>query len=266
MGTGRLRQRAADALLAVRQDAEVAHRATQLPEPGHQGEAVGVVDRALGQRPARLAHLVAGRKDRNANRIADRDGPAPDGCGEAYVLGHQPPAAPQDDAAAAHVLAGAATIGAPLNARRDQDRVALLAAVLLHHHGIRPFGHRRAGEDADRLAAAGGAAQRMAGRDPARHRQARLARRVEVVEEHGIAVDRRIVIGGDVDRRGHVLRQNAPAGFGQRRRGRTLYRRQAFGQKVQRLVERHQRAAMGETVVAKLRHLDFRVPVRNDRQ
>ena len=61
------------------------------------------------------------------------------------------------------VLAGLAQIGPALDAGRDDDLAAFLAAVLLHHDRVRARRYRRAGEDADRLATVRGAAQRMAG-------------------------------------------------------------------------------------------------------
>ena len=51
-----------------------------------------------------------------------------------------------------HILAGLAAIGALFDARHDDHMVAILAAILLHHHCIRAHGHRRTGEYPDRLA------------------------------------------------------------------------------------------------------------------
>ena len=61
------------------------------------------------------------------------------------------------------------------------DEIALVAAIFLHQHRIRPIRHRRAGEDADRFARPCVAAQRMAGRHPSGHGQRGLLVRVQIV-------------------------------------------------------------------------------------
>ena len=70
------------------------------------------------------------------------------------MRGGEPPPGRQQDRIRAHILAGVAAVGAALQTRRNDHRIALDAGVLLHKHGIGAGRHRRAGENADRFAGA----------------------------------------------------------------------------------------------------------------
>ena len=128
------------------------------------------------------------------------------------------------------------------------------AAVLLHEHGVGAGRHRRAGEDANRLAAHGRAPERVPGGSPPGAGQPRVLCGIEVVEEDRIAVDGGIVVRRHGAFRDHGLRQDAPVRRAQVDRlglGNGMDDALKLGQRFRR---RGQRTAEGEAVVAKLRH------------
>jgi hypothetical protein len=141
---------------------------------------------------------------------------SPDSGGQTNILRFKPPPLPQHNIVLADILAGATVVRTRFYAGHDDHVVAVLAAVLLHHHRVRPLWHRRAGENADCLAAHRRPTQRVPRRHPAGNRQARFTVRVQVVEEHRIAVDRRIVMRRYADRGRHIFSQQSPAGLDQR--------------------------------------------------
>ena len=97
----------------------------------------------------------------------------------------------------------------------------------------------------------------MAGGDAAVQRQQGGRVRVQVGMAHRVAVHRRVGLRRQVDRRQHIRRQHPPGGRAQAHRlGRCdagVQRRDAR----LRLLQRQQRAAEGEAVVAQLRHGRF---------
>ncbi len=145
-------------------------------------------------------------------------------------------------------------VGATLDTATEQHRIALAAAVLLHDDGFRAFGQRRAGEDLQRFAAAGGAVQRMAGGDTSGYRQTGFAIGGEVVVKDRIAVDRRVVVGRHVAIRSDGFGEDASEGGGERNGLDRGDRGQPFGQKVERLRQRHQLVTGDETVVTGFGH------------
>ena len=159
------------------------------------------------------------------------------------------PPAREDGAPRRDVLAGETAVGATLDAGNDDDLAAVLAAVLLHQHRVRPLGHRRAGEHAQRLAAPRRAAEGMAGGDAPGDRQAGFAPGVEVVEEHGVTVDRRVVVRRHVALGDHVLGENASARRAQSDALGSGDRPRHPGDALERRVDGHQAAAVGEAVV-----------------
>ena len=106
--------------------------------------------------------------------------------------------------AVAHILAGKPPVGAELQARRHDDAVAFGRHVLLHEHGIGAGRHRRAGENADRLARLERAVGTRAGGDAAGDRQPGFAVGIQIGVAHGIAIDRGIIERRQIDRRRHV--------------------------------------------------------------
>ena len=76
----------------------------------------------------------------------------PERGGERDVLRLEHGAGRQHHRACRHVLAGEPPVGAALEARRHDHRIAFDRHVLLHEHGVGAGRHRRAGEDADGLA------------------------------------------------------------------------------------------------------------------
>ncbi len=115
--------------------------------------------------------------------------------------------------------------------------------------------HRRAGEDADRLAGGERARGGTARGHPLDHGQPRLARGSEIGVAHRVAVDRRIVERRQIDGRHHVAREHAAA---RRRLSATRLdlgdRRDALADDALDLVDRQQRAREREAVVGELRH------------
>jgi len=83
-------------------------------------------------------------------------------------------------------------------------------AILLHQHGIGAFGHRRAGEDANGLAGADGAAQGMAGGSAAHDGERRRAALAKIGKAQCIAIDRGIVVRRHVARGDEGLCENPP--------------------------------------------------------
>ena len=101
--------------------------------------------------------------------------------------------------------------------RLQRDLVAGERAVLLHHHRVGAVRHRRAGEDADRLATFDRAAERVTGGGAARHWQHRVAVRQQIGMGDRVAVDRAVGMRRHVDVGDKVARQNAPRRLGERR-------------------------------------------------
>ena len=179
----------------VGQDAEIGDGAAELLQQSGEREAVGVVDRARRRGCTRLAQFVAGREQGDAQAGAHRQPAQADRGREAQILRAQALPGAQDDRAGFDILAGEAPVRALPDARRDTHGAVFRAAVFLHHHGIEAGWHGGAGEDAHRAACVRvGECGRVAGGDPADHRQAGLAVPVEFGKAHGIAVDRRIVV------------------------------------------------------------------------
>ena len=239
---------------AIGADAEIADGAAEAAQERRQHDAVGVVNRAGSQPVARLAHLIAGRHQRDPQRPAYRERRVAERGGEAEIGGRQAAAGGERNAAARDILAGMAAVGARLDTGREPDAVAVDDAILLHHHRVGALGHRRAGKDADRLAAPSRATERVAGGRPTGDRQHRLAVGQEVGVEDRVAVDGAVGIGRHVDFSDKIAREDA-AGCRRERDG--LFRdngNDTLPDQRERGIDTEQRAAESKTVVAQLRH------------
>ncbi len=128
--------RARELVAIVRQDAEIGHRGPETLEQPRQQVAIGVEQGGAGPRRARLDDLVAGREHGDADAAEHVEAGQADRGGQRHVLRREPPAGRQHDRAGAHVLAGKPAIGAGLEPRRHDHRLAVEAHVLLHEHGV----------------------------------------------------------------------------------------------------------------------------------
>ncbi len=115
------------------------------------------------------------------------------------------PTAGQVFAAQPAIVAGAHGIG------RKTDLIAARLHIheFLWHHGVAAIGHDRAGHDAHRLGPVGAASARIAGVGRADDLQNHVAAGCQRRALEGVAVHRRVVVGGHVDGRDHVLGQHA---------------------------------------------------------
>ena len=222
-------------LLGVEHDPELGgDRAGQLERRGEQ-QAVGLVDLARPQLLSGLAELRAGDEDADARALR-----APH-LGQACR--RQRPDLPrgEDDAGLEHGLPGPDVAAAIPDVRARGDRSAhLQAAVFLvdeldRDDGVGALGHHAAGGDGHGLARRERPHGRVAGRNPAGHRERdrcdRRVGRTQRVAVHGRARERRQVDGGDGG-----LGENAP--------GRALDRH-ALGLERLRPVE-HEPLGLGE--------------------
>ena len=131
----------------------------------------------------------------------------------------------------------------------------MFAAILLHQHRVRAGratfagGHRRPGKDAYRNATPCRMAKGPTGRNTLAPRQPGFPVRVEVVKEHGPAIDRRIVMGRHIARRKNIARQYTAMRLEQThlpRRGNDV---SGLTKTRQGLSGRHQLAAKGKTII-----------------
>ena len=143
---------ACELLRIVAQNAEIGDRGAEAREQPGEQIAVGIVKRGARQRRSRLDDLVAGREQRRPARAGARKLGETERRRERHMLHRKPPAGGQRHRAVAHIFAGEPPIGAALKSGRHHDAVAVDAAILLHEHRIGAVRHRRAGENADRLA------------------------------------------------------------------------------------------------------------------
>ena len=238
----------------VAQDAEIGHGGAEALQQSGKQIAVGIVERSTRQRRPGFDDLIAGRKQRHPHAAAHIEFGETERRGERHMLHRKPPPRRQRDRAGADVLAGEPPVGAALQARRHHHAIAVDAAIFLHEHRIRALRHRRAGEDADRLAGLDGMVRRVPGSDPIDNAKARVARGSEVLGTHRITIDGGIIERRYADRCNKVLRQHTAVGFAQRDALTVLDWRDAFGDQTLGLGDRQQRTVKGETVVAELRH------------
>ncbi len=160
----------------------------------------------------------------------------------------------QHDLARGHVFAGKSAVGAKLQAFRHGDGIAIHRHVFLHEDRVGALGHRRAGENPDGFAGFQRHVGARAGGQPAADRKPGIGIGFEIGVAHRVSVHRRIIERRQIDRRLDVGGDDAaaravelyPFGLG--------YRRDALADQPLHLVERHQRAGKGETVVGELRH------------
>ena len=62
-----------------------------------------------------------------------------------------------------YILTGVTAVRSSSDPGLEYDSPGFESAILLHHHGVGAFGHRRAGKNPYRLAATGGPVERVAG-------------------------------------------------------------------------------------------------------
>ncbi len=188
---------------------------------------IGADDLVGADRIARHHHLVAGRQDRDARPAMDQQPRPVHRRGEADVAGVEAPTGREADRAGAEIEPGRADIAAPGCAFLDQDDVAFEPfGVFLDDDAVGPARHRRAGEDAHRLADAARCRQRTGppapirsrAAAPARLRHRRRARHSRPSPRHRqgrLGAARRHVLGEDPAERlaqRHLLGRQAPTG------------------------------------------------------
>ena len=179
----------------VAQDAEIGHRAAETRQKSGQHVPVGVVDGAFRQRSTGGAHFIAGREQRHGKRRMDgKRGPA-DRRREAQIFRAQAAPGPEQRRTGGDVLAGTPQVGAARDAGRQRDPGSVARAILLHEDRVGPAvavtpRNRCAGEHAHCGAAPRDAGQRSAGGRPSDDREGCRAIRNEIVEIHGVTVDR----------------------------------------------------------------------------
>ena len=241
-------------LTIVGQDAEIGDPATEPLKQGTDSVAVGIVDAARLRGLPRLLQFVAGRKQRDAKPLRYLKVGAPGRRRETDVLRPQPLSGAQYRFACRNVFSGEAPVAALLDTGADHHGIALKTAVLLHHHGVRPVGHQGAGEDANCLPATSRPAQRMPRGRAACDRQTGVRLRLQIGEVHGIAVNGGVVLCRNGDGGHDVLTQHPAQGLGQSHALYLADRADACLQQGQRLIQAHQAPAVGEAIVAELRH------------
>ncbi len=121
-----------------------------------------------------------------------------------------------DPVADAEILPGRADVRALFQPVAKGDPIALPRDILLQDHPVGAVGHRRAGEDAHRLAGADGAGKALSGRgftDDVQNRAGTVVGLADRVAIHGRSRERRLVAP-----RHHRLRQNPARRVPQRHR------------------------------------------------
>src|SRR5208282_3787349 len=89
-----------------------------------------------------------------------------EGGGEAEIRRTQALPGRKRDLALGNIFPGVTAVRSLSDPGLEPDQTILDGAIFLHHHGVGAIGHRRAGEDPDRLAATGGTVERVAGGSP----------------------------------------------------------------------------------------------------
>ena len=241
--------------LAVGTDAEIADGAAEPLEQGREHEPVCVVDRPRRQLGPRFAHLIAGRQQRRPQRPVDAQLATSERRRQTKLGRAKTPSRGKRRLAQRHVLAGVAAVGALADAGlQPHPTIRGGGAIFLHQHRVGAVGHRRPGEDADRLAAPDRAVERVArgGAAPDRQFGFTVGRKIGV--GHGIAVDRAVGMRRQVDGSDDIARQDAAGGGAQRHGFGFDDPEDALVDAGKRLVDAQQRAAKGKAVVAQLGH------------
>jgi hypothetical protein len=250
-----LGKRGGHGVSAIRQDAEIGDRAAETRQRRVQREAVAVIDLQRRKGRAGRSELVAGREQRDAQPRAHGEAVPPKRRRQADILRAQQTPGRQGERAPRHVLARRARIRPALEPRaQPHAAVGQRLGILLHHHRVRTLGHRRAGEDADRLARADRTAERLTGGHTGTDGEDRVPIGREIGVAHGVAVHGAVGEGRQIGRGDQVLGEDAPDRLMQRRAFDGRDRAEPCTQLGKRVVHRHERAAEGETVVRELRH------------
>ena len=174
--------------------------------------------------------------------------------GKAEIGRPEPPPGGQGDAALRDILAGVAAVGTLLDAGFQPHLAVGEDAILLHHHRVGAVRHRRAGEDADRLAPRHRPAERVTGGDPAGHRQHGVPVREQIGMGDRETVDGAVGVRRHIDTGDQIVGENAAGSNGKRQRLRLDDRHHPLVDQRKRRVDAEQRAAEGKTIVAQLRH------------
>ena len=210
----RLEEPRAELVAQIGHDAEVEDLAPRALDRGGEGEAVRVVDLPGLPRRAGLDDLVAGGQERDARPAVGEDLDAPERREQAKLRGAQHRAALDDDRAGLDVLATHPHVRG-LPEPGDADGPPELLDDLLGVDRVGAAWYRRARHDPDGLAGGEGA-----GEDRARGQlgdDGELARPGggDVRARHRVAVHGGVVGRRDVERRGHLLREDAGARLAQ---------------------------------------------------
>src|SRR5262245_2118701 len=152
------------------------------------------------------------------------------------------------------ILACESPIGPGFQAFWDDHAIALDSHVFLHKDGVRPFGHRRAGEDSNGFTRfEWGYRFRTCG-EPARDGEFCVAVGTQVCVPDGVAIDCRIVEGRQIDRCLHIYRDNAAACLVQRHFLGFSDRDDPLADQPLHIVEPEQRPGECKAIVGQLRH------------
>ena len=194
-------ERPVEVLRRVAGDAEIDRRTARLRRHAGEREHVGGDDLVRPDRLAGQDQLVAGGEHAHMRPRPHLQAGMAHGGGERQPRRVEPLARPQQHLALAKVEPRRADEGARLHRGRDRDRVALRLRVLLDDDRVGAGRHRRAGEDAHRLARPEGEAGAASGDALAGDAQA--ARRV-------LAAHRPAVHGGS--RKGRLRAERGEVG------------------------------------------------------
>ncbi len=157
-----------------------------------------------------MPQLVAGREERHSGTTSYVDFAGADRGEHTDVGRHQARAGAQRDAAGGDVLAGLPHVLAGSLPGADNCRVAVAQHALLHHDGIGPRRHRRAGHDAHAVTRGHRSRIRSSCRGRANDFEARLAVRCQVGTDDRVTVHRGIRVRRHIDCRSGVGTQDSP--------------------------------------------------------
>jgi hypothetical protein len=153
-----------------------------------------------------------------------------------------------------------------LDAGTDGDEIAVALAVLLHDYDVGPDRQCGTSEDARCTPSSQRCRRVVAGGNAIDTAQGRGAVRIEVVEAHSVAVDRRIVEARHGDGCGDVLGQRAAERAPQGHALDAVDRLYALEDHVARGVDAQKAAAEGKAIVRELRHASLRFSRRRLRR
>src|SRR6202163_4135017 len=208
---GRSGKRALELIRHVLDHAHVDHVAIEPRQHAVQRIAIAVVDLAGLKRRADGLELVAGRKKRDAKLAKDADLADAQRCDHSQLGGMDTLAGAEDDLPGLQVLTRKAPVLSRFRHRtgRNANATGVFDGALLHHDGVGAPRHDAASEDAHAFARSYRARPWLARERLTDAPEQRISVLPQILEAHGVAVHRRIVVARHRDRRHHVFRQHA---------------------------------------------------------